>query len=439
VLTALGLLVCYFGKRSDELPISRPSKPAAPRIVSNREGIHAFFMLATIIGLPLTVWRLVSSSLRTVLPAELQYAPCFIVVYLFVVLATLVIVGIEVRPTFQPTFLQHCTEQLCLGRGDTSFKAMACEVTTIVCAVLVLFSAVFLVPLHYGHYLCPLSGPLQLQFDVPSFTDAAASVQLLLPLLSQAPLIGGFTAPLQRYLRWSFHTAGLSSMLVTAPPRRAAGRRRAPAPAQEPRPAPPSAGQSGSSARHNLTTVPPGSLLLKLFLIVVGGLPLLCLYSEWVQRAPLVVGRWATFCLCTILGKGYNSQAPDWESDLVAYPIGLYLCSRFARYLCAMLTEVAIAVQTTLAQHSDAARTWSTTLRTTLSAARAPLWLWLRQGVKVVFAFALWLPCLSILPGMVADLVVYSFVAAEPNQVAAHDASFAATRMGYCLAQGALS
>jgi hypothetical protein len=64
---------------------------------------------------------------------------------------------------------------------------------------------------------------------------------------------------------------------------------------------------------------------------------------------------------------------------------------------------------------------------------------WLRQGVKVLFAFALWLPCISILPGMLADIVVYSYVAAEPNQVVVHDASFAATRMGYCLAQGALA
>jgi hypothetical protein len=441
-LTALGVLVCYVGKRSDGLPSSRPSKPAAPRIVSNSEGIHAFFMLAMMIGLPLTVWRLASSSLRTVLPAELQYATCFIVVYLLVVLAVLGVVGVELRPIFQPAFLQHCTEQLCLGRGDTSFKALACEVTTIVCTVLFLLSAVFLVPLHYGHYLCPLSGPLQLQFGLPSFTGAAASVQLLMPLLLQVPLVGGFTALLKRYLAWSFRAAGLSSALVTAPPRRAAARRRAPVPAvpaHVPRPAPPPAGQSVPSATHDLTTVPGVSLLLKLIPIVAGGLLLLCLYSTWVQRAPLVVGRWATFCLCAILSRGYNSQAPDWESDLVAYPIGLYLCSLFAQYLCAMLTEVAIAVQSTLVQHSDAARTWSTTLRTTLSAALTPLWLWLRQGVKVVFAFALWLPCVSILPGMLADLVVHSFVAAEPNQVAVHDASFAATRMGYCLAKGALA
>jgi uncharacterized membrane protein YjjB (DUF3815 family) len=123
----------------------------------------------------------------------------------------------------------------------------------------------------------------------------------------------------------------------------------------------------------------------------------------------------------------------------VAYPIGLYLCCRFAQYLCAMVTEVAIAVQTALAQHGDAARTWSTALRAMLSAAQSPLWLWLRQGVKVVFAFALWLPCISILPGTLADLVVHSFVTAEQNQVVVHDASFAATRMGYCLAQGALA
>jgi hypothetical protein len=374
VLTALGLLVCYFGKRSDELPISRPPKPATPRIVSNREGIHAFFMLATIIGLPLTVWRLVSFSLRTVLPAGLQYATCFIVVYLLVVLVALVVVGIEVRPIFQPTILQHCAEQLCLGRGDTSFKALACEVTTILCIALSLLSAVFLVPLHYGHCLCPLSGPLQLHFDVPGFTGAAASVQLLLPLLSQVPLIGGFTAPLKWYLAWSFHAAGLGSALVTVPPRRAAGRRRAPAPAvpaQVFRPAPPSPEQSVPSATHDLTTVPGASLLFKLILIAVGALLLLGLYSTWVQRAPLVVGRWATYSLIAKVGRGYNSQAPDWESDLVAYPIGLYLCSLFAQYVWAMLTETATAVQAVLAQHSDAARTWSTTLRTTLTAAPA--------------------------------------------------------------------
>jgi hypothetical protein len=51
VLTALGVLVCCVGKRSDELPISHPPKPAAPRIVSNREGINAFFMVAMMIGL----------------------------------------------------------------------------------------------------------------------------------------------------------------------------------------------------------------------------------------------------------------------------------------------------------------------------------------------------------------------------------------------------
>jgi hypothetical protein len=193
------------------------------------------------------------------------------------------------------------------------------------------------------------------------------------------------------------------------------------------------------SATHDLTTVPHGSLLLKIIPIVAGGLLLLCLYSAWVQRAPLVVGRWATYCLIGILGEGDNSQAPDWESDLVAYPVGLYLCSLFAHYVWAMLTETATAVQAALAQHGDAARTWSTALCVTLSAALTPLWLWLRQGVKVVFAFALWLPCISILPGMLADIVVHSFVAAEPNQVVVHDVSFAATRMGYCLAQGALA
>jgi hypothetical protein len=54
-------------------------------------------------------------------------------------------------------------------------------------------------------------------------------------------------------------------------------------------------------------------------------------------------------------GRGYSAQAPKWESDRLAYPIGLYLCSLFAQYVCVMLAEVAAAVSEALEE--DTART----------------------------------------------------------------------------------
>jgi hypothetical protein len=143
------------------------------------------------------------------------------------------------------------------------------------------------------------------------------------------------------------------------------------------------------------------------------------------------VGRWATHCLVAVLGPGYSLLAPEWESDLVAYPTGLYLCSLFSQYVCAMLTEVVASVQEALAQRSDTARTWSAALRTTLSAAQAPLWAWLRQGVKVLIAWALWLPCISLLPG---TLAMRTFLSGG-REVSVLHPSVMATRIGYCFAQ----
>jgi hypothetical protein len=61
----------------------------------------------------------------------------------------------------------------------------------------------------------------------------------------------------------------------------------------------------------------------------------------------------------------------------------------FGKYVCAMLTDVATAGQEALAQRTDSTGAWSTALHTTLLAAQAPLWVWLRQGGKVLIACAL--------------------------------------------------
>jgi hypothetical protein len=104
----------------------------------------------------------------------------------------------------------------------------------------------------------------------------------------------------------------------------------------------------------------------------------------WERHAPLIVGRWTTYCW----SPSWVRAAPEWESDLLAYPIGLYLCSLFAQYVCAMLIEVATTVSEALAQRSDTARTWSAAQHTALAAARPAVGVWLRQGLKVLVASA---------------------------------------------------
>jgi hypothetical protein len=81
-------------------------------------------------------------------------------------------------------------------------------------------------------------------------------------------------------------------------------------------------------------------------------------------------GRWATHCLVGILGPGYSLLAPEWDSDVLAYSVGLYPCALFGKYVCAMLTEVIATVSEALAQRSEN----SDTLSATLAAAHAQLW-----------------------------------------------------------------
>jgi hypothetical protein len=377
--------------------------------------VRTVVRLAVSITLPLMVWRLASHAILPVLPAETQhttYIAVVLVLYLVVVLLTVLGLAMGIESMFQPAALLHLADLLYIGRGGTSYGALACELTAIVCTALAVLAAAVLLPLHYGHYLCPLSGPLQLQFALPGLAGVAPSCQFLGPLLAQLPLVKGLTALLKLYLTWSLHIVGMAAVL-TAPPT-----------AQQL-----TAGPGNSPQRATYSCW----VMCKLGMVVMGGLFLVALYSSWVHRAPLVVGRWATHCLIAILGPGYSSLAPEWDSDLLAYPIGLYLCSLFAQYVCAMLTEVVAAGG--LAQRSDTARTWSAALHTTLSAAKAPLWVWLRQGGQILIAWTLWLPCISLLPGTLAMCSCLS----TDQAVVVYDPSVAATRVGFCFIQAVLS
>jgi hypothetical protein len=218
-----------------------------------------------------------------------------------------------------------------------------------------------------------------------------------MPLVLNVPVSWGLSAVLRQYFIWSFRVAGMESALSPPAP--------ATAPAGEP-----AALQPPQQLQHTTpepatgpAVEPPHSWMgPALIPIAAGALCLIALFISWAQRAPLVVGRWVMYCLSAVLGEGYTSPVPDWESDLLAYPVGLYLCSLFAQYVWAMLGDTATAVQEALAQSSDTTRTWSVALHATLAAAKAPLWAWLQRGGKVVIAFALWLPCMSLLPGMLA-------------------------------------
>jgi hypothetical protein len=427
VLIVAGVLVCYIGNRGkdngtnsvDQSLSIGPSANAATDTAHQRarghDVVRTVVRLAVSITLPLMVWRLASHAILPVLPAETQhttYIAVVLVLYLVVVLLTVLGLAMGIESMFQPAALLHLADLLYIGRGGTSYGALACELTAIVCTALAVLAAAVLLPLHYGHYLCPLSGPLQLQFALPGLAGVAPSCQFLGPLLAQLPLVKGLTALLKLYLTWSLHIVGMAAVL-TAPPT-----------AQQL-----TAGPGNSPQRATYSCW----VMCKLGMVVMGGLFLVALYSSWVHRAPLVVGRWATHCLIAILGPGYSSLAPEWDSDLLAYPIGLYLCSLFAQYVCAMLTEVVAAGG--LAQRSDTARTWSAALHTTLSAAKAPLWVWLRQGGQILIAWTLWLPCISLLPGTLAMCSCLS----TDQAVVVYDPSVAATRVGFCFIQAVLS
>jgi hypothetical protein len=168
VLIVAGALVCFVGNRKAVTYTDHATEAVeaiAHRNVS--DCIGGVVMLALYIALPLTVWRLASQSILPVLPAVLQYTSYITAAYLFVLLVALLIATDGVWLTFQPVFLQQLRHQLYPAEGDTSYRALACEVASTVGITMVLLCAVLLVPLHYGHYLCPLSGPLQLHFDLP--------------------------------------------------------------------------------------------------------------------------------------------------------------------------------------------------------------------------------------------------------------------------------
>jgi hypothetical protein len=436
VLIAVGLLVCYTSNRGKDngtnlvdqsLPIDQSVNAATDTAHQGARGhdvVRTVVRLAASIALPLMMWRLASHSILPVLPVETQhttYIAVVLVLYLIVVLLTVVGLAMGIESMFQPAALLQLADFMYIGRGGTSYGALACDLTAIVCTALAVLAAAVLLPLHYGHYLCPLAGPLHLQFDLPGLAGVAPSCQFLGPLLAQLPLVKGLIALLRLHLTWSLRAVGLAAVLTVSP---------------STHPAPP--------ASLQLTAGPENSpqqgiynswVMCKLGMVVVGALFLMALYSSWVHRAPLIVGRWATHCLIAILGPGYSSLAPEWDSDLLAYPIGLYLCSLFAQYVCAMLTEVVATVQEALAQPSDTARTWSAALHTTLSAAQAPLLVWLRQGGKVLIACVLWLPCISLLPG---TLAMCSCLSAD-QAVVVYDPSVAATRVGFCFIQAVLS
>jgi hypothetical protein len=429
VLSVAGVLVCYTGNRGkgnetglvdQSLPIDQSVNAATDTAHQGARGhdvVRTVVRLAVSIALPLMIWRLASLSILPVLPVETQhttYIAVVLVLYLIVFLLTVVGLAMGIESMFQPTALLHLADLFYIGRGGTSYGALACELTAVVCMALVMLAAAVLLPLHYGHYLCPLAGPLQLQFDLPGLAGVAPSCQFLGPLLAQLPLVKELTALLKLYLTWSLRAVGMAAVL-TAPPtdlQQTAGPESSP-----------------QQATYSCWA------MCKLGMVVMGGLFLVALYSSWVHRAPLIVGRWATHCLIAILGPGYSSLAPEWESDLLAYPIGLYLCSLFAQYVCAMLAEVVATVSEALAQRSDTARTWSAALHTTLAAGKAPLWVWLRQGGKVLIAWALWLPCISLLPG---TLAMCSCLSAD-QAVVVYDPSVAATRVGFCFIQAVLS
>jgi hypothetical protein len=324
-------------------------------------------------------------------------------------------------------FLQQLRDQLYPAQGDTSYRALACEVASTVGITMVLLCAVLLVPLHYGHYLCPLSGPLQLHFDLPGWFGLISSLQPLMPLVLNVPVSWGLSAVLRQYFIWSFRAAGLDSALSPPAP--------ATAPAGEPAALQPPQQLQHTDQNATAPTIdPPHSWMVPAMIpTATGALCLIALFFSWAQRAPLVVGRWVMYCLSATLGEGYTSPVPDWESDLLAYPVGLYVCTLIARYVWAMLGDTATAVQEALAQRSDPMRTWSAALHTTLSAAQAPLWVWLQRGGKVVIAFALWLPCMSLLPGMLA---LCNFTMAG-RDVMVRDAATVA-RLGFNFAQSVL-
>jgi hypothetical protein len=436
VLIAVGLLVCYVGNRgkgngtnSVDQSLSNDQSVNAATDTAHQgarghDVVRTFLRVVAFITLPLMMWRLASHSILPVLPAHVQhttYVAVVLVLYLIVVLLTVVGLAMSIESMFQPTALLQLADLLYIGRGGTSYGALACELTAIVCTALAVLAAAVLLPIHYGHYLCPLAGPLQLQFDLPGLAGVAPSCQFLGPLLSQLPLVKGLTALLKLYLTWSLRAVGMAAVLAVSPSTHAV-----PPAAQQLTAGPENSPQQGT---YNCW------VMCKLGMVAVGGLFLVALYSSWVHRAPLVVGRWATYCLIAILGPGYSSLAPEWESDLLTYPIGLYLCSLFAQYVCAMLTEVVATVQEALAQRSETARTWSAALHTTLAAGKAPLWVWLRQGGKVLIAWALWLPCTSLLPG---TLAMCSCLSAD-QAVVVYDPSVAATRVGFCFIQAVLS
>jgi hypothetical protein len=429
VLIAVGLLVCYIGNRGKDNgtnlvdqslslePSVNAATDAAHQGARGHDVVRTFLRLAVSIALPLMMWRLASHSILPVLPVETPHTPYIAVVlvlYLIVVLLTVLGLAMGIESMFEPTAVLQLADLLYIGRGGTSYGALVCELTSVVCRALVMLAAAVLLPLHYGHYLCPLAGPLRLQFDLPGLAGVAPSCQFLGPLLAQLPLVKGLTALLKLYLTWSLRAVGMAAVLTARP----TALQQTAEPENSPQ-------QATYSCRA----------MCKLGMVVMGGLFLVALYSSWVHRAPLIVGRWATHCLIAVLGPGYSSLAPEWESDLLAYPIGLYLCSLFAQYVCAMLTEVVATVQEALAQRSDTARTWSAALHTTLSAAQAPLWVWLRQGGKVLIAWALWLPCISLLPG---TLAMCSCLSAD-QAVVVYDPSVAATRVGFCFIQAVLS
>jgi hypothetical protein len=139
VLIVAGALVCFVGNRKAVTYTDHATEAVEAVAHRNvRDCIGGVVMLALYIALPLTVWRLASQSILPVLPAELQYTSYITAAYLFVLLVALLIAADGVWLTFQPVFLQQLWDQLYPAQGDTSYRALACEVASTVGITMVL-------------------------------------------------------------------------------------------------------------------------------------------------------------------------------------------------------------------------------------------------------------------------------------------------------------